>query len=99
MFFNQKKKIAKQMVDTSNLIAISSLNSLIKDDQSIKIWLIRDQADADDWDFFATIACTFLALQTRERDFSGAGFSKLADAAYAYLGEWNKDSPRAMYDL
>lgn len=96
MFFNTKKKVAKDIVRMAQLQGVSSLLPLMKDDPSIRNWLVRDQNDINDWSLLATVALSFLSLNAR----GAIGTQdKLFINVIVNLKEWNNVTGDIMKDL
>jgi hypothetical protein len=97
MLFN--KKTADEIVIRSGLAAAIVLEMFVEGETSVKEWLAAEPGDIGRWPFYATVACTFLALEKQGEPFSDEDFRQFAVLVNESLYEWDDNATEAFYEL
>jgi hypothetical protein len=94
-----KEKLTTAIIERAKFAAEVVPGMPVEGETSVENWLIANQGDLEEWPFFATIACTFLALEGVESGCGDLDFRELTASVKDRLRGWDERASQAFYEL
>lgn len=88
----RSQRQAQTVVPTARALAVSSFASVVNEPPAV------DRVSRDDWDFFVTIACVFVAASAVSRLRDPEAEDLALEVITSTLNDWNEDALRAFDD-